>query len=310
MKTQTIKPKSTPLLECIKRDYQLYLILLPFLAYLLIFVYKPMYGLQIAFKDFSLFKGIEASPWCGLKNFETFFGSPYFWPTLRNTLLISLYALIFGFPFPIILAILFNEIPYKRFKSMAQTMSYLPHFISAVVIAGIVTNFLSPSYGFINLIIEKLGGEKQYFLIKPEWFRPVFTTMNIWKEAGFNAIIYMAALAAIDVQLYEAAIVDGAGKFKQIWHITLPGIKPTIVIMLIMQLGKILSVGYEAIILLYQPVTYETADVISTYVYRLGLINGDYATATAASFFNSAAALVLTVIANQISRKISETSLW
>ncbi len=304
------RTKFSAAMACIKRDYQLYLILIPFLIYMAVFVYKPMYGLQIAFKDYSIFKGIEASPWNGLKNFEAFFSGPYFWPTLKNTLLISCYALAFGFPFPILLAILFNEIPFKRFKSITQTMSYLPHFISAVVIAGIVTNFLSPSYGLLNLIIEKFGGEKQYFLTKPEYFRPIYTAMNVWKEAGFGSVIYLAALSAIDTQLYEAAVIDGAGKWQQIRHVTLPGIRPTVVIMLLMNLGNVLNVGYETIILLYQPVTYETADVISTYVYRLGLINGDYATATAAGFFNSVAALALTVVANQISRKVSEISLW
>ncbi len=307
---QLTKNKSSSLWGCIKRDYQLYLIMIPFIIYMLVFVYKPMYGLQIAFKDYSLFKGIEASPWVGFKNFENFFKSPYFFSTLKNTLVMSLYCLVFGFPFPIILAILFNEIPFKRYKSLTQTMVYLPHFISGVVIAGMVTNFLSPSYGFVNLILEKLGGEKQYFLTKPEWFRPIYTMMCVWKESGFNSVLYIAALASIDVQLYEAAVIDGAGKWRQIWHVTLPGLKPTIVIMLIMNLGNVLNVGYETIILLYQPVTYETADVISTYVYRIGLINGDYSTATAAAFFNSVAALLLTSTANAVSRKVSETSLW
>ena len=295
---------------CLKRDYQLYLILIPFLVYLAMFVYKPMYGLQIAFKDYSLFKGIGGSPWNGLENFKGFFTGPYFWSTFRNTLIISVYSLVFSFPFQIVLAILFNELPFRRLKTVTQTFSYLPHFISAVVIAGMVTNFLSPSYGLVNLIIEKLGGEKKYFLTRPEYFRGIYTVMGIWTEAGFGSIIYLAALSGIDVQLYEAARIDGAGKWKQIWNVTLPGLRPTIVIMLLTNLGNILNVGYETIILLYQPVTYETADVISTYVYRLGLINGDYATATAAGFFNSVAALILTVTANRISRKISEISLW
>lgn len=291
------------------RDKVLYCLLIPFIAWYVIFQYKPMYGLLIAFKDFSLWKGFSGSPWVGFENFKTFFESPYFFRCLRNTFLINFYELLFGFPVPIILALLLNEVQNARFKKTIQTMTYLPHFVSAVVVAGIVVNFLAPS-GLINIIIEKLGGERIYFLIKPEYFRTIYISMNIWKESGFNAIIYIAALSGIDPQLYEAAIIDGANRWKQTLHVTIPGILPTIVIMLIMRIGRLLEVGYETIILLYQPATYETADVLNTFIYRYGLQNGDYGLATAAGFFNAVVGFILVYMANRISRKVSETSLW
>lgn len=294
----------------IKRDYQLYLMLLPVVIYYIIFMYKPMYGLQIAFKDYSLFKGILDSPWCGWKHFINFFNGPFFARTLKNTLWLSILGLIVNMPAQIILALLFNELRQGVFKSTIQTISYLPHFISTVVIAGIVTNFLAPSNGIINIIIEKLGGEKIYFLVKPQYFRAIFTLMNVWAGTGFGTIVYMAALSGIDSCLYEASIIDGAGKLSQIIHVTLPGILPTIITMLIMNVGSLLNVSYEAIILLYQPATYETSDVISTYVYRSGLVEGHYDFATAVGFFNSFVALLLTTVANIISRKTAEISLW
>lgn len=294
----------------IKNDKWLYILLIPFLAYYVVFLYRPMYGLQIAFKDYSLFKGINGSPWIGLENFRTFFKGPYFFRTLKNTLLLNVYSLIWSFPMPIILALLLNEVKNLRFRKTVQTVSYLPHFVSIVVITGIVTTFLSPSSGIINIIIEKFGGKRIYFLTKPEYFRTIYITMNIWKEAGFSSIIYFAALSGVDPQLYDAAVVDGANKWRQIWNVTIPGIAPTIIIMLIMRLGNLLNTGYESIILLYQPSTYETADVISTYVYRAGLQEGNYKLATAVDIFNSVVALFLTWVANKISQKVSETSLW
>lgn len=298
------------LLKDIIRDKYLYLLLVPFVLFYLIFMYKPMWGLQIAFKDFSIFRGIQNSPWIGFENFITFFQGPYFWRTLKNTVLINVYSLFWSFPAPIILAILLYEMKDNNYKRLTQTFMYLPHFISIVVVAGLVTNFLSPSNGLINLIISKLGGEKVYFLIRPDYFRTIYITMNIWKEVGFSTIIYVSALTAIDSELYEASVIDGAGKLKQIIHVTIPGIAPTIIIMLILRLGNLLRAGYESIILLYQPATYETADVISTYVYRTGLVDGSYGLATAVGFFDSVVALVLTVIANSVSKKVSETSLW
>lgn len=293
------------------RDRYLYLLLIPFLAWYIIFAYKPMYGLQIAFKDFSVYKGIAGSPWVGFENFETFFNSPYFWRLLKNTLLLSCYQILFAFPVPIILALLLNELKNGVFKATVQTFTYLPHFISVVVVAGIVTNFLAPSNGIVNILIDMMGGEKQYFLTNPDYFRTIFIgSMDIWKEAGFGTIIYIAALSGVNPALYEAAVIDGANKWKQMWHITLPTIIPTIAIMLVMKIGSMLEVGYEAIILLYQPATYETADVINTYVYRAGLQDARYDLATAVGLFNAVVGFILVVFANKMSKKLTETGLW
>lgn len=305
-----LKGSAKDLVKCIKRDKYLYLLLIPFLAFFIVFQYLPMYGLQIAFKDYSLFTGIENSPWVGLENFKQFFTGPFIYRVVKNTILLSGYSIAIGFPIPIILALLFNEVINKRFKMAAQTLTYLPHFVSVVVVAGIVTNFLSPSTGLINIVIEMFGGQKTYFLVKPEYFRSIYVSMTVWKEAGFNAIIYIAAISAIDITQYEAAVVDGANKWKQLWNVTIPGILPTIAIMLILRIGSLLEVGYESIILLYRPATYETADVISTYVYRSGLIETNYSLAAAVGLFNSVIALVLVVIANRISKKISEVGIW
>ncbi len=293
-----------------KRDKFLYLVILPSVVYYLIFLYKPMWALQIAFKDYTPYRGVMGSPWIGFEHFISFFTGPYFWRTLRNTLVINLYSLAFGFPAPIILALMLNEVRSNKFRRTIQTITYMPHFISAVVVVGIVTNFLSPTTGIINVIIEKLGGEKTYFLTKPEYFRGIYTIMGIWKEVGFNSIVYIAALSGIDVQLYEACTIDGGGRWARIWHVTLPGILPTVVIMLIMKVGSLLECGYETIILLYQPATYETADVISSYVYRVGLTDGRHSFATAVGLFNSVVALILVVGANYVSRRVTETSLW
>lgn len=298
------------LLKDIHRDKLLYLLLIPFVAWFLVFKYIPMGGIQIAFKDFSLFKGIRGSDWVGLEHVMEFIGSEYFLRVFRNTVIISLYGLIICFPAQIILAIMISEVGSVKYKKTVQTLTYLPHAVSAVVVAGIVTNLLAPGSGLVNVILERLGFEKIYFLTNPNYFRGIFTTMNLWKETGFGSIVFIAAIAGIDTQLYEAARIDGAGKLKQIFHVTLPGILPTIVVMFIMKIGNLLNVGYESIILLYQPATYETADVISTYVYRSGLIDGRYDFATAVGLFNSIVALVLVVSANKLSSKLTESSLW
>lgn len=294
----------------LSRDRFFYIMLIPFIIWYIVFAYKPMYGLQIAFKDFSVFKGIAASPWVGFEHFVTFFQGPYFLRTIKNTLLISLYSIVWGFPAPIILALLLNEIRNVRFKKIVQTFTYLPHFISIVVVAGIVTNFLAPSNGLVNIMLDKLGMDKIYFLTIPEYFRTIFVSMNVWKEVGFGAILYIAALSAINQELYEAAVIDGANKWKQILHVTLPGLLPTIMIMFILRIGNILDVGYEALILLYQPATYETADVISTYMYRSGIKEGNYDLTTAVGLFNSVIGLLLVIGANKLSKKYTETGLW
>jgi putative aldouronate transport system permease protein len=292
------------------RDKWLYILLIPFIIWYLVFAYKPMLSLKIAFQDFSLFQGVNGSRWIGFDNFKEYLTGPYFFRNLSNTFIINIYSLVFAFPAPIILAILMNEAKNKLFKKTIQTVTYLPHFISIVIIAGIVTNFLAPSNGLVNIIIDKLGGQKEYFLTKPEYFRSIFTSMNMWKETGFNTIIFIAALTGIDQELYEAVAIDGANKWRQIIHVTIPGILPTIIIMFILKIGSLLDVGYEAIILLYQPVTYKTADVISTYVYRTGLQEANYGLAAAVGLFNSVVALILVYTANRLSRKFSETSLW
>ncbi|EEY35122.1 ABC transporter permease [Pseudoleptotrichia goodfellowii] len=293
-----------------KEQLSLYLLLLPFILWYAVFVYKPMYGLIIAFKDYSLFKGILGSDWVGFKNFTEFLTSPYFYVTLKNTLMINLYSLFLEFPFAIMLALMLNEVKNKLFKSFVQTASFIPYFIAIVVAAGIAINILSPSTGVINLLLEKLGMEKIYFLSKPEYFRGIFTGLNIWKNTGFNAVIYLAALTTIDEQLYEAAKIDGADKFKQLRYITIPGIIPTIVIMLVLKVGSMLNVAFETVLLLYQPATYSTSDVISTYVYRTGMLQQDFGLATAVGLFNALVGFILVYSANKWSKKVSSSSLW
>lgn len=296
--------------KSILRDKNLYIMLIPVLLYYIIFCYKPFGGLVIAFKDYKPLLGIEGSPWVGFENFETFFTGPFFWRTTRNTILINIYNLIFGFPIPIILALLFNEVSNSKFRTVVQTISYMPRFISTVVIAGLVVNFLSPSSGVINTFIRMFGGEPIYFLTKPEYFRAIYVLQGIWSGAGFGSIIYYSSLCSIDSQLYEAVTIDGGGRMRQIWSVALPGLLPTIAIMLIMQIGNLMNVGYELIILLYQPVTYETADVIGSYVYRLGMQQANYSLSTAVGLFNGIISLILVTSANFVSKKIGDVSIF
>ena len=297
-------------LFALKRDWRLYLMLAPTVIWLLLFLYKPMYGLQIAFKDYSIFKGVAASPWVGFEHFETLFSSDQFTRALRNTFILSFYTLLIGFPVPIMLALMFNEVINKYFKKTAQTIVYLPHFISSVIIAGIVITAFSPSAGIINTIIKFFGGDPIYFLTKPEWFRPIFVGTGIWQEAGFQSIVYLAAIAGVSPTLYESAVVDGASRWQMMWKITLPTILPTILIMLIIRIGNLLEVSFEMIILLYQPATYETADVVNTFIYRQGLEGGRYDFAAAAGLFNAVIAFILVIGANSISKRYSRVSLW
>lgn len=296
--------------EDIRRDWQLYLLLAPMAIWFALFLYKPMYGLLIAFKDFSIFRGIDGSPWVGFANFAELFQNDMFIRAFWNTITISGLGLIFAFPVPIILALMFNEVQSAAARRWAQTIVYLPHFISVVIVAGIVINFLSPSTGVVNLLLKGLGLEPVYFLTQPEWFRPVFIGSSIWKEAGFESIVYLAAIAGVSPTLYESARVDGASRWQMMWRITLPCILPTIIIMLIIRIGNLVEVGFEYIILLYRPSTYETADVVSTFIYRTGLQGTQYDLATAAGLFNAVIAFVLVYSANRISRKVSSTSLW
>jgi putative aldouronate transport system permease protein len=288
----------------------LMLMLIPFLLYYILFFYKPFGGLRIAFLDYKPFLGIERSEWVGWDNFIRFFTGPFFPRLVRNTLLISVYNIIFGFPVPIILALLFYEVRNSKFRTLVQTVSYMPHFISTVVIAGIVVNFLSPSTGIVNFFIKALGYESIYFMAKPEYFRMIYVFQGIWAGAGFGSVIYYSSLCSIDAELFEAVKIDGGGRARQIWHIALPGILPTISIMLIMQVGNLLNVGYEMIILLYLPVTYETADVISSYMYRVGMIDSNYSMSTAVGLANGVVSLILVVTANRISKMIGSSSLF
>ena len=288
----------------------IYMMALPVVLFYIIFCYIPMFGVIIAFKKYSIVDGIFGSEWVGLKYFKEFFGSIYFGRTMRNTLLISLYDLIFSFPAPIIFALLLNEIKLKRVKSVVQTVSYLPHFISLVVICGMIANFMS-SEGIITQFISMLGGKKMNYLGDARYFRTIYISSGIWQSIGWSSIIYLAALSGIDQEIYEAAEVDGAGRFGKMWHVTLPGIIPTIMILLIMRVGSLLSVGYEKIILLYNSGTLETADVISSYVYRQGLgAAARYDYSTAVGIFQSVINMILLIIANTISKVATESSLF
>jgi putative aldouronate transport system permease protein len=307
---QTYQQRFQDLWEDMRRDWQLYLLLAPMAIWFALFLYKPMYGLVIAFQDFSIFRGIEKSPWVGFANFVELFQNDMFVRAFWNTITISGLGLIFAFPVPIILALMFNEVQNEVGRRWAQTIVYLPHFISVVIVAGIVINFLSPSIGIVNLILKGIGLEPIYFLTQPEWFRPVFIGSSVWKESGFESIVYLAAIAGVSPTLYESARVDGASRWQMMWRITLPCILPTIVIMLIIRIGNLVEVGFEYIILLYRPSTYESADVVSTFIYRTGLQGTQYDLATAAGLFNAVIAFVLVYSANRISRKVSSTSLW
>ncbi|MBB3126559.1 putative aldouronate transport system permease protein [Paenibacillus rhizosphaerae] len=287
----------------------LYIMMLPVIAYYLVFHYAPMYGALIAFKDYSPMKGIMGSDWVGLKHYQDFFGSYYFWRILKNTILISLYTLVFEFPAPIILALLINEVRKKKFKRVVQTITYMPYFISLVVICGIITDFTNAD-GVINHLFMFLGYDGQAMLQKPDLFRPIYVLSEIWQRIGWESIIYIAALMSIDLEQYEAARIDGASRLKQMLYITLPGLLPTITIMFILRMGNLLNVGFEKIILLYNPVTYETADVISSFVYRKGLLEFGWSYSSAVGLFNSVINLVLLITANAISRRVSQNSLW
>ena len=294
----------------IRRDKALLLIVLPVVIHYLIFVYYPMYGNIIAFKDYSPVLGINGSEWVGFKYFLQFFRSPYFWRVLRNTLLISCYSILWGFPIPIIFALMTNDLRNGIFKRVVQAVSYIPYFISTVIICGMLVNFLSPSNGIVNTIIELFGGKPINFLMEPGWFRTVFIASGIWQGFGWSSIIYLAALTGINPELYEAATMDGASKLQQVIHVSVPCILPTIIVTFIMQIGTLMSVGYEKLILLYNPVTLDVADVISSYVYRTGLVEGNYSFGSAVGLFNSVINLLLVFLANRISKKVSEVSLW
>ena len=293
----------------VKRHKGLYLMILPIVAYYLVFCYYPMYGAQIAFRDYTPKLGVLHSPWAGLKHFAEFFKSVYFERLIRNTLSINLKNLLFGFPAPILLALLLNEVRSQGYKKFVQTVSYMPHFISTVVIAGMVLQFTATD-GFLTQLMTLFGYPKQNLMMNPSFFQPIYVISDIWQGIGWGSIIYIAAIAGINSELYEAARMDGAGRWKQMIHVTLPGILPTIITMFILRVGNMMNLGFEKIILLYKSSIYETADVISTYVYRKGLVDQSYSFSTAVGLFNSVINLTLLFIANKLCKRLTEHSLW
>lgn len=302
------------------QEWQLWLMITPLLIWMLLFAYKPLTGMSIAFLKYNPFKGYSGSQFVGLQNFKDLLygvSNEYFWRAFRNTVVLSGYSIVFGFPAPIILAILLHEVKSNSGKKLVQTITYAPHFLSEVIVCGILVTMLALNTGFFNVMLQKIteffGGDYSQiqFLGESKYFRTIYTASGIWKEAGFGSIVFFAALCGIPNELYEAAKVDGANRIKRILHISIPSILPTIVIMLIIKIGNILNLGYEKVLLLYNPSTYDKADILSTYIYRMGVqTNPNYGLSTAASLFNSLFGFALVILSNRISKKFSETSLW
>lgn len=294
----------------VKRHWQLYLMLVLPVAYLIIFAYLPMGGAVIAFKDYSIRGGIWGSEWVGLKHFKNFFTTPDFKNLMTNTLALSLYSLIISFPMPILLALAINEMRGRHYKKVVQMVTYLPYFISTVVLVGIMQNIFSVRTGLVNNIIMLFGGKAIDFMGKPGLFRSLYVWSGVWQGMGYSAVIYIAALASVDISQTEAAIIDGAGRFARVWNVDIPAIMPTIVIQLILAVGSIMSLGFEKVYLMQNPVNMQTSEIISTFVYKRGLINFQYSYATAVGLFNSVCNMVLIVLANMFSKRVNETSLW
>ena len=307
---EKIEKKDKPGIRDIRKNYDLYLLLIPGLAMLILFRYVPMYGITIAFKDFNIFQGILKSPWAGLENFRRLFTTPEFFRIFRNTLLISCYKIVFNFPLPIIIAVCLNEMRCLKLKKTIQTVIYLPHFLSWVIVAGIFTSVLSTSSGIVNSIIRDFGGQPIPFLMSNRWFRSILVLTDGWKTMGWGSIIYIAAISGIDQELYEAAEIDGAGRLKKIWHITLPMLSSTIVLMLILRLGTIMVDGQEQVLMLYNPTVYETGDILTTYVYRMGIGKMDYSFSSAVGLLNSVISLFLVLSGNYISGKLTNRTIW
>lgn len=294
-----------------KKSIPIYLLILPSLILLIIFHYLPIFGIAIAFQDYSVFKGVFGSKFIGFANFQRFLTDPNYWRVMRNTIIINLYDLAIGFPVPIIFALLLNELTSNKYKKLAQTVSYLPHFISWVVVAGIVTTVLSPSNGLLNLFITKvLNMDSVYFLAEPKYFRMIVTLTDLWKSFGMSAVYYIATLSSIDQELYASAAIDGAGRLRQTWHITLPGLRMIIIVLLVLKMGNMISVGFQKIFLLYNPLLYDVGDVISTYTYRLGIEKARYSLTSAIGLTQSVVNFIMVISANKLSRKIAGWSLW
>lgn len=298
------------LIRKLKRDRTFLLLLAPVLLYYVLFKYVPMFGIIVSFKDYNLFTGVWQSNWVGLKYYRMFFHNPDAIVIMKNTFLLGAYKLVCGFPAPILLALLLNELRLKRYKRFVQTVSYMPHFLSAVVVSGIMVMILSPSTGWVNHAIQAMGFEPINFLQKASWFRTIYVGSEVWQEIGWGSIIYLAALTAIDPQLYEAAKIDGAGRLKQALHVTLPGIAPAIIILFILQVGKVMELGFEKVYLLSNAATYETSDIIATYVYRAGIVQGNFSYGSAIDLFMGVIGFIFIYSANQVSRRLGESSLW
>ena len=297
------------LLRDLKYNKLLWIMAIPLVAYYILFHYLPMYGILMAFQDYNVFRGFAGSKWVGLKHFESFFNSIYCWRVIRNTLLISGYTLIFGFPAPIILALLMNELRHDGYKRFVQTVTYMPHFISLVVFCGMIVTFFAKD-GLVNDLLAVFGIQRQSYLLDNRYYRTIYVGTGIWKNIGWNSIVYMAAISRVSQELYEACTIDGGNRFTRLWHVTLPQITPTIVTLFILNVGKLMSEGAQKTILLYSAGTYETADIISSYVYRRGIVSAEYSFGTAVGLFNNVINCVLVLITNTISRKLTEVSLW
>lgn len=302
--------KLSHFLKILKQDKWLYIFLIPIVLYYIIFKYLPMLGVMIAFKDFRFADGIFGSSWIGFQHFARMFSNQDFYNIVKNTLLLNIYDVLFGFPVPIILAVMLNEIGSQHFRKITQSILYLPHFLSWVVLGGIILQICSPSSGVINSIISSLGGTPIYFMANAQWWIVVFVVSGIWQGAGWGTIIYLAAITGIDVQLYEAARIDGAGKFKQIWHITLPGIRGTIATMLILRMGSMMNIGFEKVYMLQNNAVRRVSEVISTYVYRLGIESAQFSYTTAIGLFQSVISLILVFTTNKIIKSMGESGLW
>ena len=294
----------------ITRKWQLYVILIIPVSWLIIFQYVPMLGIQLAFKDFYVMKGIWGSPWVGTKYFEQFFNSPSFYTVIRNTVLINVYTLAAGFIFPIALAVGLNELRSRWFKKMVQTVTYMPHFISTVVMVGLVMQALDPRVGIVNQVIGLFGGESIDFMGSPGYFRSVYVWSEVWQTTGFSAIIYLAALSSVDPALNEAATIDGASVVQRIWHVDLPSIRPTIVILFILSLGNVMNIGFEKIFLMQNGLNASSSEVIATWVYKVGLQSSNFSFGTAIGFFNSVINFAILLVANSIARRASGSALW
>lgn len=296
----------------LRKHKALYLLMLPGILYYLLFKYVPMYGIVIAFQNYSIGRGMLGSKFVGLDHFIEFFvNTPDSWKLIRNTVMLNVYDLLFHFPAPIVLALLFHELRIKWFKRLVQSISYMPHFLSTVVIAGIIVTFLSPSTGIVNhLLVKWFGIEPVLFLGLPEWFRTIYVGSEIWQKIGWGTILYLAAISGVDPTLYEAAKIDGANRLQQVRHITFIGMVPVMIILFVLNLGHFMETGFQKILLLYNSMNYETSDVINTFVYRRGILDADFSFATAVGLFQSAIGFILVVLANRIARKYSETSLW